>query len=217
MKTLKRSASQLALALLVVVTIGLRSVLADPIVSIQPPLLERAVGSFFDVFVDIAAATDVFSYQFDISFDPAILSAVSIDEGTFLSAGGATFFIPGVIDNNTGTISFTADSLIGAVAGVNGGGKLAAINFQALAVGASPVEFVNITLLDSGLGDIAFSTITGTVNVTSVNGVPEPSGLLLIVVGVLAGIASRKQSQGVIVTTKRFAFHLAMNGLGKLF
>ncbi|HEV3199328.1 MAG TPA: cohesin domain-containing protein, partial [Bryobacteraceae bacterium] len=58
-----------------------------------------AVGDIFTVNVNIAGITDLYGFQFDLSFDPAILAAASSTEGPFLPTGGATFFIPGTIDN----------------------------------------------------------------------------------------------------------------------
>src|SRR6266436_3322803 len=89
---------------------------------------------------------------------PAVaVPIVSITEGPFLPAGGATFFIPGTIDNATGAITFTADTLQTAIVGVNGNGTLATVDFQALCVGTSLVALSNVILLDSALGDITAS------------------------------------------------------------
>ena len=156
------------------------SALAIPIVSIQPNTATPAVGSSFDLFVNIGSVADLFAFQFDISFNRTVLSAVSVTEGPFFSSGGTTFFIPGTIDNTAGAISFTSDSLIGALAGVTGSGTLAKLTFSALAQGNSPIGLSNVALLDSGLNDIPFNTAGGGVNPTRV---PEPPSALLVAVG----------------------------------
>src|ERR1019366_6371228 len=71
---------------------------AGSFISVQPSSQTVNVGDGFslDVGVDI---TDLYAFQFDLSFNPAVLSATSITEGLFLPTGGSTFFISGDIDN----------------------------------------------------------------------------------------------------------------------
>jgi hypothetical protein len=159
---------------------------ADAVINISPPVSTPGVGSSFDVFVNIASVNDLYAFQFDISFNPAIISAVSITEDAFLPSGGTTFFIPGSIDNTAGTIAFTADSLIGPIPGVSGSGTLAEIQFQALGVGTSPIGLSNVTLLDSNFSDISFGTTDGIASPVA-TAVPEPGTLLLFGTG-LVGI-----------------------------
>jgi hypothetical protein len=179
----------LALLSFVVIVFGAVPARADSVVSIQPSVSIPGVGETFDVLVEISSVSDLYAFQFDISFDPAILSAIDVTEGSFLPGGGFTFFIPGSIDNIGGSISFTADILLTAVSGVSGSGTLADLQFQALTVGTSPVNLSNVILLDSNLSDIPYNTSNG-----SVSPVPEPSTVLLLGSGLigLAGYGRKK-------------------------
>jgi hypothetical protein len=48
------------------------------------------------VDVNISGVTDLYDFQFDLSFNPAVIQATSVLEGKFLlSGGGTTFFLPG--------------------------------------------------------------------------------------------------------------------------
>jgi general secretion pathway protein D len=161
------------------------SVFADPIVSIDPSSLDVTAGQAFTVDVSISSVIDLFAFQFDLGFDPTILSAAGIGEGGFLSGGGSTFFIPGTIDNTAGTIDFTANSLLGAISGVDGSGILATASFTGLAQGVSPINLFNVTLLDSSLSGIDVTTQAGSVNVAPGAAVPEPSTLLLLGTGLI--------------------------------
>ena len=79
-------------------------------------------GSTFQIDVNATGFTDLYAYQFDISFDRALFGATGVTEGDFLAGVGSTFFDGGVIDDVGGTISFVFDSLIGPGPGASGSG-----------------------------------------------------------------------------------------------
>jgi Cohesin domain len=162
------------------------------ILSIEPSSLTVLPGEPFSVNVEVSGISDLYAFQFDIGFNPAIVSATSISEGSFLPGGGATIFIPGAIDNLDGAIAFTADTLTSAISGVSGGGVLATVDFNAVGGGFSTIGLSNIVLLDSMFDDIPASLANGSVNV-----VPEPSTLSFcaLVSCVLVAI-SRRIGQG---------------------
>jgi len=152
--------------------------LAD-VLSVQPANPTETVGQTFTLSVDISATSDLYGYQFDLGFDPTVLEATSVAEGSFLGTGGPTIFIPGTIDNIGGSITANADILDGALSGVSGAGDLLDVTFQALATGSSPVQVFNVIALDSfGMGlDVATSGSTVTVVPATV---PEPGAWLLL-------------------------------------
>jgi hypothetical protein len=164
---------------------------ADTLLIISSPA-SVTPASTFDVDVNIIGAVDLYDYELDLSFDPTVLAADSVSEGSFLDGGGATFFIPGTIDNIGGTVTFNADSLLGPPPGVTGDGTLLVFEFTALNAGTSALTIENEILQDS-LGDITSDTTTaGSVTVETSGGgggiptVPEPSTLLLLLLGVVA-------------------------------
>jgi len=171
-------------------------------VSIEPSSLTVGVGSAFDLNVDISGVSDLFAFQFDVVFNPEVLSATSVIEGAFLPSGGTTAFVPGTIDNVGGEISVTADSLVGAVPGVSGDGVLATLHFAALATGTSDISLSNIILLDSNLGTIDSTSADGSVTI-SLTRSPEPRSALTLLAGSLALFALfvRRQRK---VTLRRY-------------
>ena len=160
-----------------------------PILSIAPSSSTVSAGSNVVLDVNIANVTDLFAFQFDLSFAPGTVSAASIVEGAFLAGGGTTAFIPGTIDNVGGTIAATADTLIGPGPGVNGSGTLAVLTLTGLAPGTSSIDFSSVFLLDSNLTGINSSLQSGSVTVTS-TAVPEPNTLVLLIAG-MSLLASR--------------------------
>ena len=100
---------------------------AAPVVSLSPNPASVILGTAFTLDVSVTGVSDLYAFQFDLGFDPSVLAATGISEGAFLGTGGATFFIPGGIDNGAGSISSTANTLLTAIGGVSGGGVLARI------------------------------------------------------------------------------------------
>lgn len=149
------------------------------------------VGDTFTLNVLVAEAPDLYAFQFDIAFDPAIVQASTVLEGDFLSAGGrATFFFPGTLDNIAGTVSFTANTLVGPGPGVTGEGIVVHLSFHALAPGQSDLSFGNVVLLDSALAELAATPMDGAIDVSSV---PEPASVALFGIGLAVLMASARR------------------------
>lgn len=166
-----------------------------PVVDVTPVSQSVALGNALNVDVEIQNVTDLYGFQFDLSFGPTLLQATSVTEDGFLPSGGSTFFIPGTIDNVGGSVTFTADALIGAVSGVSGSGLLAQIGFTTVGAGTSSLDLSNVLLLDSA-GNSIDAQLTGGSATVNPNGpapspVPEPASGLLLAGGLGALIRSR--------------------------
>jgi hypothetical protein len=167
---------------------------SKPIVSIDPASSSVVSGSNVMLDINISNVTDLYAFQFDIDFVSSTLSAVSIVEGSFLPGRGATFFIPGTIDNVGGTVASTADTLLGPGPGVDSSGTLAILTLTGLAPGTSAIDPSNLFLLDSNLNPIDASLQSGSVTVTSpTTAVPEPNTLVLLMAGVGVSIFLRRK------------------------
>lgn len=159
---------------------------AVPILSFTTPTTIPSSGSAFDVGIDVSNIADLYAYQFSVQFDPNVLQATAVTESSFLSSGGATFFVPGAIDNLAGTVNFTGDTLIDFIPGVTGTGRLANLGFSYLGGSSSYLTFGDVIFLDSALSDIELVTI----NVTA--SVPLPGSLALFSTGFLVLIHMRR-------------------------
>jgi hypothetical protein len=166
-----------------------------PTVSIQPTSSTVSPTGTATLDVTITNVSDLFAFQFDVLFGATTVSFTSETEGGFLPTGGTTFFVPGTIDNVGGSVTDTADTLIGSLSGVNGSGTLAVLEFAGLTPGTTSIDLANVILLDPEFNSIDFTIQDGSLTVQSgVVTEPEPSGLLLLAIGFigLVGLASRK-------------------------
>jgi hypothetical protein len=152
---------------------------ASPVITVQPGSL--GPSQMFTAAIAISGVGDLYAFQFDLSFSPSVIAATSISEGSFLAAGGPTIFIPGSINNTSGTVAFTADSLLGSGPGVSGSGILANVSFRGVGQGTSPITLLNVEFLDSTLTPIVVTTVAG----QSPQIAPEPYSAALLVCGSL--------------------------------
>lgn len=151
-------------------------------------------GSTVDVDVLISQVTDLYAYNFSISFDASLLQVSSVAMGSFLGAGGATLGDTGTVDNAAGTITFAYNSLVGPLPGVSGSGTLLTIHLNAIGTGTSALTFVpaDTTFVDSSAAEIGLTTVDGSVQVAAP--VPEPETYLMLAAG-LAGLAVWRRRQ----------------------
>ena len=111
------------------------------------------VGGTFILHLHTTDVSDVAGWQCDIAFDPAVLKADSVREGSFLKQGGGrTYFWKGTIDNEIGRIASLSAARI-SEGGVSGEGRLLSVTFTAKAPGESRVALRRFEV-GSHTGDI---------------------------------------------------------------
>jgi len=182
---------------LVLVSVSIASASPIPVLDVTPASQSINLGDSFSIDVQAQNVIDLYAFQFDLSFDPSLLQATSVTEDVFLPSGGSTFFIPGTIDNVGGSVTFTADSLIGAISGVSGTGLLAEIGFTTIGAGASALDLSNVLLLDSAGNSIDAQLAGGSATVNPAGSgptpVPEPASGLLLAGGLATFIRRRRK------------------------
>ena len=121
-----------------------------------------------NVTLDPAPAHAIAGVQFDISFDPTLITADSIVEGNLFNEGcAATFFRGGTIDNEEGTITDVVCVITEPGCTVATTGIVATITFTAKqSTGTSTLTLSNIKVGNSEGTGLASLGYTGTVEVS---------------------------------------------------
>src|SRR5206468_6722357 len=150
-----------------------------PLLSIEPAMSQVQAGTGINFAITVSGIADLYAYQFDFAYSPGLQQAQAVEEGAFLrQAGTTTIFLPGQIDNSTGTIRAIADTRIGQGPGVSGDGVLATVALRVVGTGSSLLTLSRISLLNSQLEGIPFQSASA-----RLVSVPELKSLAMIAVG----------------------------------
>jgi len=114
----------------------------------------------FTIDVIIVNATDVYSYGFKLSFDPAILHIVDATVGGFFPP---TAMLVVETDNNVGFVNFTV-WLVPPELPVSGNGTLATITFHVEGLGPSALTLSDTALFDNTGNPLPHTTANGFFN-----------------------------------------------------
>lgn len=161
------------------------------IITAIPSQASASVGSSVRIDLSVSDVTDMYAFQLDLNFTPNILGAQNVTEAGYFGSNGVSFSA-GAVNNNTGRITFIADSLSGNSPGFTGTTLLASIVYTAQTSGTAQVVPANVLLLNSNLGDIATTAAGSSITVTGT--APEPGSSVLILSGIAAAlIVSRRK------------------------
>jgi len=128
-------------------------------VSVSPSSITAYVNQDFSIDLVIGDVVDLYGWEFKLSWNPTLLSVVSVIECPFLKTGGNTFFSH---NENQDTGHMIVDcTLLGLVPGVNGDGILATITFNVKTAGECPLDLYDVLLLDSFERQIISEAIDG--------------------------------------------------------
>ena len=152
-------------------------------------------GGLFSLEANISGALDLFSFGFDVIYDPALVGFTAT-EGTFLSnvPGATTDFGVVPFDPSDPTVipMSVVGSILGAFQSASGDGLLATLLFQLKpSVSTAVVQFGNPLFFDSRLNLIDVQLSPESLRLGEQSTVPEPSTIFLLGIG-LAAVARRR-------------------------
>jgi hypothetical protein len=130
---------------LTLITVNITSP-TGPVVSIDPPTISKLVGSTFDINLTVTNVTDLYGWQFNLTFNPSVLNCTDVEEGPFLQQAGTTWLLPMTINNDVGFVFFGATLFPAPGSGASGNGTLATMTFAALDNDTSALHFLESKL-----------------------------------------------------------------------
>jgi len=123
-------------------------------VSVYPVMVVAALGKNFTVNITVSNVTDLYGWEFWMSFNSTILTAVNVTEGPFLKAAGDTFWTTPKINNTAGTIAAGAMLDPPPSQGATGNGIMATITFYVQSDGTTSLNFSDTELNTVIGGDV---------------------------------------------------------------
>jgi len=142
-------------------------------VRVDPATSSVEMEGVFTIDIMIDGVEDLGSFQFDLTYDPAIVQATDVTLGPFLgSTGRSTGVVGPTIDNVGGLVTFGAFSF-GSQPGPSGTGTLATITFSTAGVGTSFLDLQNSQITDT-LGNPQ-SPVTEEDGTVTVAALPTPT------------------------------------------
>jgi hypothetical protein len=160
----------LTILLVISLTVLLSSIATaagNVIVSVVTPDNALGPGEQFTISIDVEPNNAIAGMQFDLSYDPDIVTVNSVTEGNLLNQGGAsTYFNTGQIDNVAGTITGVFGVIISPGQTVTTAGTFAVITMTAGSTGGScPLTLSNVVVGDIDGNSIPVTLSDGTISV----------------------------------------------------
>jgi len=107
--------------------------------------------------------TDLWSYQFNLTYNPDVLHITSVENGDVIIDSPVTEFVTGLIDNVAGTLGKTAAYFTTSGLVVPGPGTLATVTFEVVDVGKSNITLGSAVQLNgwNATGDYSYFVVNG--------------------------------------------------------
>ncbi len=121
-------------------------------------------GSTFTIKVVVDQASNIGSYEFRLTYNGVLISAVTAADGGFLGSSGRTVVCPSPI-LAPGSIDFACATIGSSPPGPTAPGLLANVTFTAAVTGATSLHFAKSTLSDPLANPIAVTPADGSVSV----------------------------------------------------
>jgi LysM repeat protein len=172
MSTSKKLVTLLFSILVIAVLPVLYTLAATTDAKLLPEVQSVDVGQMTTVTLRVENVQDLYGYQVNITFDPALLEVIDADPGKQgVQVGLGTFISPDYVpkndaDNNAGTIECVVSQVAPSTA-ANGSGALLTISFRGKSAGVSTVQLDPLILASAQGTEIPANIYNATISVGS--------------------------------------------------
>jgi len=160
----------------------------EPTVRIEPANIQTSAGDTIQITIEIHDVANLGAFQFDLTYDPAIVQVDNITLGDFPGSTGRSVNPLGP-KIQAGKAVYGAFSF-GDAAGPDGSGALATVTLKALAGGQTPLGLGNVQVIDIGGARIQASTQGAAVTVSGSPAAPQSTTVTRNTKPTLAGTAT---------------------------
>jgi len=141
----------------------------EPKIYVDPPIVTAVPGKTFTVDVKVADVQNLYTYQFNLMWEPDLLDVTDVTEGPFLNAEGTymTSFTPRIYNTpdpfGVSGYVYVACTLLGepATAAASGSGTLATLEFLVKEEGNTSLHLYDTKLINSLLVEMSHGTEDG--------------------------------------------------------
>ncbi len=146
---------------------GLAIAQQNALVSVSAPVDPVDSGQTFTISIVVEPNNAIAGVQFNLAFDPSLVTVDSVAEGDLLNQNGAsTYFNPGTIDNTTGIVTGIAGAITSPGQTVSTAGTFAIITLTAGPSEATcPLTLSNVVIGDIQGQSVPVSVTNGQVDI----------------------------------------------------
>lgn len=131
---------------IILVAGGIGAASPETVFAVDPKIVVAGLDESFIVNITVSDVSDLYGWQFNLTFDPTIVNVVNVTEGPFLKQAGSTWMPDVTIHNFVGWV-FSGDSLFPfPEEGATGSGVLASVLFNVTAEGESDLNLSETVL-----------------------------------------------------------------------
>lgn len=153
-------ASSLTLSAIMITT---KSGTSEVTVLVSPSSISVEVNQIFEVGINVSGVSDLYGWEFKLGWNTSLLEAVNVTEISFLKNGADTYIVS-KMSNAYGWVLAGCTRLRN-IAGANGNGTLATIEFRAKKEGTCTLDLYDTKLVNSQRQLTPHSTIDGVVTI----------------------------------------------------
>ncbi len=148
-------------------TVGTEEIpIAESVIRINPATTEATLGEDYAMYIEIACVSDLYAWEFQLNYDPAILDLMS----ALIVPGGLNepiFTYYSLIDEIGGHLWWAVSTIYPTTTGVSyDEHAIFEMHFHTIAIGTAELDLFGTFLSDSNADPISHSAVNGSITVS---------------------------------------------------